>query len=115
MAPDATPEAAPEAAPEAEAPSVLSAARLQTLRRVDPEFPPSAAQRMISGWVEMEFTVATDGSVKDVIVTESEPRRTFDAAALAAMRRYRYEPVMRDGQPVEQRARLRMRFTAEER
>jgi protein TonB len=108
-----TPDVAPDVAPEAEA--VVSAARLQALRRVDPEFPPSAAQRMVSGWVEMEFTVATDGSVKDVIVTESEPRRTFDAAALSAMRRYRYEPMMRDGQPVEQRARLRMRFTAEER
>jgi len=30
------------------------------------------------------------------------------------MRRYRYEPVMRNGAAVEQRARLRIRFTAKE-
>jgi TonB family protein len=93
---------------------VVSSARLQTLRRVDPEFPLAAAQQRISGWVELEFTVTTDGGVKDVIVTASEPRRTFDSVALAALKRYRYAPVLHDGQPVEQRARLRMRFSAQE-
>jgi hypothetical protein len=33
---------------------------------------------------------------------------------MSAMRRYRYEPVQRDGVAVEQRARLRMRFTAQD-
>ena len=62
----------------------------------------------------MEFTVARDGSVKDVTVVNAEPRRTFDAAALAALKRYRYQPVVRDGETVEQRARMRMRFTAQD-
>ncbi|HUG72418.1 MAG TPA: energy transducer TonB [Steroidobacteraceae bacterium] len=93
---------------------VVSSARLQTLRRAEPEFPLVAAQQGISGWVELEFTVTTEGSVKDVIVTASEPRRTFDSVALAALKRYRYAPVLHDGQPVEQRARLRMRFSAQD-
>ena len=76
-----------------------------------PEYPSRALEQLISGWVEMEFTVARDGSVKDVTVISSEPRRTFDAAATAALRRYRYQPVVRDGETVEQRARMRMRFT----
>jgi len=58
--------------------------------------------------------VTRDGAVKDVVVKSSEPARTFDSAAQAAMRRYRYEPVMRNGAAVEQRARLRIRFTAKE-
>lgn len=109
-----TPGSAPVAAGAPDGTGVVSSARLQTLRRMEPEFPVAAAQQQISGWVELEFTVATDGSVKDVVVTASEPRRTFDSAALTAMRRYRYAPVLRDGQPVEQRARLRMRFTAQD-
>ena len=92
----------------------MSATTLRALRRVNPDFPQQALQNLVSGWVEMEFTVAEDGSVRDVVVIESEPGRTFDNAAMSAMRRYRYEPVQRDGVPVEQRARLRMRFTAQD-
>jgi protein TonB len=109
-----TPESAPVASGAPDGTGVVSSARLQTLRRIEPEFPRAAAQQQISGWVELEFTVTAEGNVKDAVVTASEPRRTFDSAALIAMRRYRYAPVLRDGQPVEQRARLRMRFTAED-
>lgn len=94
------------------APTVVSANELRTLRRAAPDYPRLALQDLVSGWVEMEFTVTKDGSVRDVEVTASEPERIFDNAAMAAMRRYRYEPVLRDGAAVEQRARLRMRFTA---
>jgi TonB family protein len=92
----------------------VSASTLKVVRRVPPEYPQFALESNLSGWVEMEFTVARDGSVRDVKVVESEPRRTFDAAAMAAMRRYHYEPVIQNGEPVEQRARLRMRFTPQE-
>jgi protein TonB len=124
VAPVAAPE--PEAVPKEEAPApapqpaepvwvpgegVIPAGQLTALRRGQAEFPNEARVGQISGWVEMEFTVARNGSVKDVEVTASEPRRTFDNAAVVAMRDYRFEPVTRDGQPVEQRARMRMRFT----
>ncbi len=89
---------------------VVSTSRLKTLRRGEAEYPNDAQVGQISGWVDLEFTVTTTGTVKDITVTESEPRRTFDNAAIRAMRNYRYEPVLKDGQPVEQRARLRMRF-----
>jgi protein TonB len=94
--------------------AVVSATTLRNLRKASPEFPQRALDQLISGWVEMEFTVARDGSVTDIIVVDSEPRRTFDAAAMAALRRYRYAPVIRNGEPVAQRARLRMRFTAQD-
>jgi protein TonB len=91
---------------------VVRAGKLTALRTVEPEFPNSAQQSQISGWVEMEFTVALDGSVKDIKVTGSEPRRVFDNAATTALRKYRYKPVLKDGQPVEQHARIRMGFKA---
>jgi len=90
---------------------VIPVSQLTALRRGQADYPNEARVGQISGWVEMEFTVARNGSVKDVEVTSSEPRRTFDNAAVVAMRDYRFEPVTRDGQPVEQRARMRMRFT----
>lgn len=94
--------------------NVVSATTLKLKRSVEPEFPQLALKQGISGWVEMEFTVAPDGGVKDVVVTGSEPGHTFDAAAATALRHYRYEPVVRDGTPVAQRARLRMRFTVQD-
>jgi protein TonB len=93
---------------------VVSALTLRALRKVEADYPQQALERMVSGWVDMEFTVAKDGTVQNAMVVESQPRRTFDSAALAAMRRWRFSPVMRDGQPVEQRASMRMRFTATE-
>ncbi len=90
---------------------VIGTNRLKLLRSVPTEYPPSALDNMISGWVDLEFTLAKDGSVKDVKVTAAEPRRLFDSAAVSALRRYRYAPVLKDGQPVEQHVRTRMRFT----
>jgi protein TonB len=101
-------------APADAAPSVVLATTLKAVRTQEPDYPPRALEQLVSGWVEMEFTVARDGSVQDITVTNSEPRRTFDAAAVAAMRRYRYQPVVRNGEVVAQRARLRMRFTAQD-
>jgi protein TonB len=67
----------------------------------------------MSGWVELEFTVRTDGSTSDIVVTNSSPRKTFDAAAVSAVGQWRYKPVMRDGKAVDQRASIRIRFTDE--
>lgn len=101
---------APEAAPAAAA----STAVLKVVRRVEPKYPQQAWDQQVSGWVDLEFTVATDGSTRDVRVVASEPARVFDSAAVTAMRRYRYEPVVRDGSPLELRARMRIRFTADQ-
>jgi TonB family protein len=67
----------------------------------------------MSGWVELEFTVRADGSTGDIVVTNSSPRRTFDNAAMTAVGQWRYQPVIRDGKPAEQRAAVRIRFADE--
>jgi TonB family protein len=100
------------AAPVSNTPAVVASTTLQLLRSAPPDYPQRALESLLSGWVEMEFTVARDGTVKDIVVVNAEPRRTFDAAAMAALKRYRYQPVVREGETVEQRARMRMRFTA---
>ena len=52
-----------------------------------------------------------DGSTGNVTVTNSNPRKTFDAAAIAAVSEWRYKPVMREGKAVEQRVAVRIRFS----
>ena len=97
----------------AEAGNVVGANSLERIEYVSPKFPPFTLDHGITGWVELEFTVRIDGSTGDVVVTNSSPRRTFDAAAVNAVSQWRYKPVVRDGKAVEQRAAVRIRFSGE--
>jgi protein TonB len=105
---------APPQPPATAANEVVSARSLRLLRSEDPVYPERALDKLISGWVEMEFTVARDGSVRDIVVTNAEPKNTFNSAATSALSRYRYAPVVKDGLAVPQRAHIRMRFTAQD-
>ena len=49
----------------------------------------------------VEFTVTSSGSVSDAQVVEAQPPGVFDAAALAAVRKFKYKPRLADGMPVE--------------
>jgi protein TonB len=71
------------------------------LVRIDPDYPMQARQRGTEGWVVVEFTVSTAGTVKDAEVVASEPGNVFDRAALNAVRKWKYNPKMQDGKPVE--------------
>ena len=92
--------------------TIVAESTLQRIGKVEPIYPPRALEQLVSGWVELQFTVSSDGTVHDVVVVDSQPRVTFDKAAIAALRRWRYSPVIRDGIAVPQRAHVRMRFTA---
>lgn len=69
--------------------------------RVEPQYPMRAAQRGIEGWVELRFTISKTGGVKDVVVTKSKPRKTFDKAAANAVRKWKYNPKVENGEAVE--------------
>lgn len=91
--------------------NVVSAASLKRTRMVQPTYPPDALRRGIEGWVELAFTVMPNGTVDDVQVRNSSPAQVFDDAAVRAIRQWRFEPVMRDGKAVPQRAMVRLRFS----
>ncbi|MDQ2701690.1 MAG: energy transducer TonB, partial [Pseudomonadota bacterium] len=46
-----------------------------------------------SGSVEVEFTVAVDGTVSNARVVNADPPRVFDREALQAVNRWRFQPV----------------------
>jgi TonB family protein len=91
--------------------NIVSAASLKRVRMVSPVYPDSARKRGIEGWVELAFTVQTNGTVDEVEVRNASPADVFDDAAIRAVRQWRFEPVVRNGERVAQRAMVRLKFT----
>jgi protein TonB len=70
------------------------------LVRVEPQYPPSARQRKLEGWVQVSFTISTAGSVKDPAVVKSS-HSVFERNALQAVSKWKYQPLMVQGKPAE--------------
>ena len=79
--------------------------------RIPPNYPNRALRSGIEGSVTVEFTITTDGSVKDAEIIEAEPPNIFDKSVLRAIAKWKFNPDMVDGQPVEKRARQDIKFT----
>ena len=88
----------------------VTAAELEITHYVTPEFPSAARERAMSGWVDVQFMVLIDGSVSDISVIGADPAGAFEQSATDAVRKWKYRPILRDGQPINQRARVRVRF-----
>ncbi len=68
------------------------------LVRVPPDYPPRANSE---GWVKVQFSITSSGSVRDAFVVEASPAGVFEAAALKAIARWRYTPKIEGGVAVE--------------
>jgi TonB family protein len=93
---------------------VVPATSLERTHYVPPEFPASARERAMSGWVDVQFLVLRDGSVSDISVVAADPAGQFEQSATDAVRKWKYRPILQDGQPINQRARVRVRFALEQ-
>jgi TonB family protein len=68
-------------------------------RQVDPEYPDIDLRWGNGGDVVINLIIGIDGSIRDaVLIRGVNPR--IDAAAMRAVRQWRYTPARRDGQPV---------------
>lgn len=65
---------------------------------VAPVYPPIALAAGVEGVVILETVIAADGSVRDVQVLRSIP--LLDAAAVEAVRQWRFTPTLLNGEPV---------------
>ena len=65
--------------------------------KVAPQYPRRALKKGIEGYVTLEFTVSTLGTVVDPIVIESKPKNIFDRAAINAAKKFKYKPKVVDG------------------
>ena len=86
---------------------------LNRTRYVAPKYPRSAQRRNLSGWVDVTFTVAMDGTVKDIEAPRSEPDEMFVDAAMRAVEKWEFEPVFENATIVEKRAGVRLIFALE--
>lgn len=82
----------------------------QRLVAIQPSYPRSAAAAGIEGWVDVELVVSVQGTVREVTVLRAQPRQVFDDAAIGTLKRWRFEPAIVDGEPVEQRIVQRLEF-----
>jgi protein TonB len=73
-------------------------------------YPPDLLARSVEGFVDLEFVVDRNGQPRNLVVTQASPAGRFDAAALEAVRQYRYVPFEQDGRVYERRLKLRVRF-----
>lgn len=70
------------------------------LVRVQPMYPPSAAEQRIEGWVRIEFTISETGSVRRPRVIGAHPSSIFNEAAIRAIRKWKYKPRIENGKRV---------------
>jgi protein TonB len=68
--------------------------------RVAPVYPARALSRGLEGFVDLQFTVTTAGTVKDPIVLQSTSS-LFERAAIRAVLKFKYKPRVVDGVPVD--------------
>jgi TonB family protein len=90
--------------------NVVAAGDLTLVKSVTPVYPAKAKAGKIQGWVELDFTVAESGAVKDIAVHAASAPGVFEDAAISALTQWRYKPAVRDAKNVAQRARVRIRF-----
>jgi TonB family protein len=102
-----------KAAPEKTNLTLATISALKRTKYVAPKYPRSAQRRNVSGWVDIVFTVAMNGTVKDIEVRNSEPAETFVSAAIKAVEKWEFEPIVENGKLVEKRAGVRMMFALE--
>jgi TonB family protein len=103
----------PEPAAERDAPIAPGIVAADSLDRVvarEPVYPAQALRNGTRGWVELEFTVASNGAVRDVEIVAAEPRGVFDGAASEAVAAWRFRPRVVNGQPIAQRSKVTLRF-----
>ena len=76
----------------------MSDGPLVTVMRVEPNYPPSLAQKSVEGYVIVRFDVMRDGGVENVSIVESS-HRGFERNALSAAQRFRFKARVVDGVP----------------
>jgi TonB family protein len=69
------------------------------VEKVNPKYPPSAKDEKVMGHVVVETVITEEGIVDEIKVVES-PDERLSAAAIEAIRQWRFEPALCDGTPV---------------
>lgn len=92
----------------------LQGATLRYASAPPPPYPREALRAGLSGTVLLDVLVDVDGRPLDVRIVQSSGHRVLDMAARRhVLARWRFEPAMRDGQPVQALGRVPVDFRLE--
>ncbi|NVK56539.1 MAG: TonB family protein [Alteromonadaceae bacterium] len=75
--------------------------RASPILTVNPSLPYKAAKNQIPGYVKMEFDISERGEPININVVESFPDELFHGVAVAALKKWRYEPKASECQSVQ--------------
>lgn len=108
--------AAPPPPPKAAAPKrIRVGGQVESARLIfqpRPEYPPLAKMARIQGVVRLEAVISKDGTIQDLRVVSGHP--LLVKAALEAVQRWRYQPTLLNGEPVEVVTEIDVNFTLTE-
>lgn len=88
--------------------------KARVIYRVEPEYPPDAREKKIEGTVLLTLTIDQEGLPQNIQVKRSV-YPSLDQSAIEAARKLRFEPAMKDGQPVSQVISVEYHFNVESR
>ena len=71
---------------------------------IRPMYPRDAAMKGQEGWVKVEFTITSIGTVKNTRVIDSKPPRVFNREAIRAILKWKFKQRVVDGVAVERMA-----------
>jgi TonB family protein len=92
--------------------AVDDGAERSLIHRVEPQYPAEAKARHVQGPVVLDIQVMGDGAVGKVAVVSGDPLLT--QSAIDAVKQWRYQPEMQNGQEIESQARVTVKFTLPE-
>jgi protein TonB len=85
-----------------------SEAKKNIITKVEPDFPPIAKQMNLSGRVEVDLHVEETGKVDKVDAVSGNP--ILAGAAIAAAKRWKFQPFEAEGKPTKAVVRIAFSF-----
>lgn len=71
------------------------------LNYITPQYPLEANEENVEGYVLVEFTVTNQGMPSGIVILDRSPSDIFNASAINAAERFRFDPRIVDGEPVD--------------
>jgi protein TonB len=76
--------------------------------RVQPSYPPLARQARVQGAVELRAVISKAGTIENLVVVRGHPM--LSAAAIEAVRQWRYRPYLLNNEPIEVETEITVNF-----
>jgi protein TonB len=81
------------------------------ISKVTPAYPPDMKEQRQEATVVLQTVISTDGVPESLSVQSTDVNRSFIDAAMDAVKQWRYQPTLLNGEPVEVITTITVNFT----